>query len=97
MACTSGVATRHCFGTTLCEIRTEDDGERTTVSIFIVQEGSLALQVYGCGEPLVAETHQAARRLAICKLEATLGPQTTKAAEVEETAEYQILGNPRSA
>ena len=87
----SGIVTRHRFGSTVCEVRTEHSGHTTHVSIYIVQEGSLALQPFKDGGALDAATHEQARALAVCMLEDRFGAQTTVPAAVESCAEYRVL------
>ena len=87
----AGIATRHRFGSTVCEVRTEPCGSTTRVSIYIVQEGSLALQPFKDGDALGAGTHEQARALAVEMLEARFGAQTTVPATVESCADYRVL------
>lgn len=86
-----GIATRHRFGSTVCEIRTELCGRAAYASIYIVQEGSLSLQPYDAGDALAAPTHEQARALAVALLEGRFGAQTTVPATVETCADYQVL------
>ena len=89
----SGNATRHRFGSTVCEVRTERCGNTTHVSIYIVQEGSLALQPFKDGDGLAAATHEQARALAVRLLEDRFGTQTAVPAAVESCADYRVLPN----
>jgi hypothetical protein len=91
MSGTSGITTRHRFGTTLCEIRTTHDGVSAAAWIFVVQENSLALQPYCCGRGLRGETQEVARSRAIEELEARLGTQTAIPATVDQSADYRTL------